>query len=137
MRICMLDVQPHQLFVFLHMICILSRSICLETLHMSNCELPHATGEIVTFQPQALYTEEETKICAMRPHIEICSGHQGFWPGIRSNISCIAGHFELHVKVMKRSGYPAQRQISPWHLGSFAVYFSDYHYMMRCVFEAC
>uniref|UniRef100_A0A8R7NYJ0 Uncharacterized protein n=1 Tax=Triticum urartu TaxID=4572 RepID=A0A8R7NYJ0_TRIUA len=61
-------------------------------------------GEIVTFQPQALYTEEETEICAMRLHIQICTEHQGFWPGIRSSISCISGHFGLHVKVMKRSG---------------------------------
>uniref|UniRef100_A0A8R7Q3B4 Uncharacterized protein n=1 Tax=Triticum urartu TaxID=4572 RepID=A0A8R7Q3B4_TRIUA len=83
MQICMLDVQPHQLFGFLHRICILSRyleafsssifhrllvvhskscllfyhhvfssilsllhakSIWLETVHTSNCELPHAIG---------------------------------------------------------------------------------------------
>ncbi|XP_048556948.1 uncharacterized protein LOC125537674 isoform X2 [Triticum urartu] len=35
-------------------------------------------SEIVTFQPQALYTEEETEVCAMRLHIRICTKHQDF-----------------------------------------------------------
>ncbi|XP_045090775.1 uncharacterized protein [Aegilops tauschii subsp. strangulata] len=37
-------------------------------------------GEIVTFQPLALYTEEETEICAMRLHIRICTKHQDIIP---------------------------------------------------------
>ncbi|XP_044357244.1 uncharacterized protein [Triticum aestivum] len=37
-------------------------------------------SEIVTFQPLALYTEEETEICAMRLHIRICTKHQDIIP---------------------------------------------------------
>ncbi|KAM3313132.1 hypothetical protein ACQJBY_032683 [Aegilops geniculata] len=70
----------------------------LNPLSLGTPQYVHFLGEIVTFQPQALCTEEETEICAMRLHIQICTGHQG-----DMHILFVEGDNEHWLQVLPRN----------------------------------